>query len=133
MKLPEPVAWRVKDDEASDHYGKSVHAYYDSADIRLDHPNAEKLTALLESLFTESQLREALAQQAEELEQLQEQNTYLDKVASELQDTCDRQAIKLGHHEAVMRQALDALIERDEYRKGEVQYAAIKALEGALK
>lgn len=63
MKLPEPVAWRVKDDEASDHYGKSIHAYYDSADIRLDHPNAEKLTALLESLFTEAQLRELLSKQ----------------------------------------------------------------------
>lgn len=63
MNLPEPVAWRVKDDEASDHYGKSIHAYYDSADIRLDHPNAEKLTALLESLYTEAQIREALAHQ----------------------------------------------------------------------
>lgn len=64
MKLPKPVAWRVKDDEASDHYGKLIHVYYDGADIRLDHPNAKKLTALLESLFTEAQLREALAQQA---------------------------------------------------------------------
>lgn len=57
MKLPDPVAWRIKDDDASEHYGKDIHVYYDSADIRLDHPDAAKLTALLESLYSADQLR----------------------------------------------------------------------------
>lgn len=63
MKLPEPVAWRLKDEDASEHYAKTIHVYYDGADIRLDHPSAYKLTALLEPLFTEAQLRESLARQ----------------------------------------------------------------------
>lgn len=50
--VQEPVAWRLKDEDASTTYGKSIYAYYDAADIRLDHPDAKKLTVLLEPLYT---------------------------------------------------------------------------------
>lgn len=75
------------------------------------------------------------ARQSAELKQLQEQNTNLDNIASELQSTCDRQAVKLASHEAVMRQALNLLGPTApeccgcEYEWNE----AIKALEAALK
>ena len=50
--VQEPAAWRLLDEEASEHYGKPIHVYYDSADIRLDHPDAKRLTALLQPVFT---------------------------------------------------------------------------------
>lgn len=54
----EPVAWRLKDEEASDRYGKPIHVYYDCADIRLDHPDASKLTNMLEPLYTAPQAQQ---------------------------------------------------------------------------
>lgn len=56
--LPKPTIWRMKDSEATDHYGKPIHVYYDGADLRLDHPDIEKMTALLEPLFTSEQVQE---------------------------------------------------------------------------
>lgn len=44
-----------------------------------------------------------------EVNQLKEQNTYLDKVTSELQDLCDRQASMLGKRDAVLDQVLELL------------------------
>lgn len=73
-----------------------------------------------------SMIRERDAQVA----QLQEQNTYLDKVASELQDLCDRQAKMLGERDAVLRQALDALeINQANWKEKD---KAIEAIKGVL-
>lgn len=78
MKLPEPLAWVHKND-----FG------------RLMFSSSPTVPPWSFPVFTEAQLREALAHQADELKQLQDQNTALDA--------------KLASHEAVMRQALEAL------------------------
>ena len=59
--LPKPTIWRLKDDEATEHYGRPIHIYYDGADLRLGHQDTEKMTALLEPLFTSEQVLEAIA------------------------------------------------------------------------
>ena len=53
--VQEPVAWRLKDEDASEHYGKDIYVYYDTSDIHMDHPDASKLTALLDPLYTAPQ------------------------------------------------------------------------------
>lgn len=53
--VQEPVAWRLKDEDASEHYGKDIYVYYDASDIHMDHPDASKLTALLDPLYTAPQ------------------------------------------------------------------------------
>lgn len=72
MTLPEPVAWRLKDKDASSHHDKQIYVYYDISDIRTEHPDAVKVTSALEALFTEAQLREALAQQETAMRQVLE-------------------------------------------------------------
>lgn len=64
------------------------------------------------------------------VDDLEQAVTNLDNIASELQNTCDRQAMRLASNEAVMRMALEALncSELDEKR-----YLAIAALEEQLK
>lgn len=79
------------------------------------------------------------AQLQEHCRQLEEQNAYLDGVASELQDTCDRQASLSLKQREVMQQALEALNQhcrfstRDKTDAIDNGIAAIKALEEALK
>lgn len=63
--LPKPTVWRLKDEDATEHYGKPIHVYYDGADLRLDHPDIEKMTALLEPLFTSEHVREAVLAERE--------------------------------------------------------------------
>lgn len=45
------VAYRLRDEEASTHYGKDVYVYWSENEFR-DHPNKPKLLALLEPLYT---------------------------------------------------------------------------------
>lgn len=105
-KLPEPTVWMTPSGEGFMMRWK---------------PPVTEVAMGWDAMFTEAQLREALAQQAEELKHLQEQNTALDA--------------KLASHEDVMRQALNFLgptapeCSGCEYEWNE----AIKALEGALK
>ena len=82
--------------------------------------------------YTEDQLIVALARY-EEFGTIQEQNIYLDKVASELQDLCDRQAFRLASQEVVMKQALEALKVYKQGFRCPYTAPAIKALEEALK
>ena len=156
MKLPEPVAWSVTWDKC--HCGNFFQRqeYATAHKQRLDAKFPQDAREVV-GLFDEAQLREALAQQYDEMKQLQEQNTYLDKVAAELQDLCDRQAKKLeilpaspvfhtgdaavaylhGHkqaadkYEAVMRQALKCLKNSNAVSFDDLH--AIKALEEQLK
>ncbi len=110
MKLPEPVAWMYTNVQSGDIEVSANH----------DEKQDEREYWHRAPLFTEDQLREALASQAEELEQLQEQNTALDA--------------KLAQQEAVMKMALEALNQDVEaYWDGYPYAEAIKALEDALK
>lgn len=88
MKLPEPVAWMFTNVQSGD---IEVSANPDEKQDEREYWHSSPL-------FTEAQLCEALASQADELEQLQEQNTCLDNIASELQSTCGWQASKLAIH-----------------------------------
>ena len=79
---------------------------------------------------------ELIAEAHAEVKQLQEQNTYLDKVSSELQDLCDRQAKMLGERDAVLKQALVALEHVKpmvgSYWGGTSHDEAISAIKGVL-
>jgi hypothetical protein len=70
-------------------------------------------------LYAKEQMQEAVDQ----ITQIQEQNTYLDKVASNLQDLCDKQAKMLADRDAVLRQALEALERTETYLRIEVNEA----------
>jgi hypothetical protein len=63
----------------------------------------------------------------------QQENADLDRIASDLQDTCDKQAKKLAESEALLKQALEALtpwIGRDASHTE--QYAAYHAIKERL-
>lgn len=47
----EPVAWRLPDTEASDHYGKDIFVYYGKADF-VKGTKPEKVFEVLEPLYT---------------------------------------------------------------------------------
>ncbi len=46
----EVLAYRLRDEEASTHYGKDVYVYWSKDEFR-DHPDKPKLLALLEPLY----------------------------------------------------------------------------------
>jgi hypothetical protein len=71
-----------------------------------------RAAALEENEKLQSDLRDymlAANAEAELVDELQEENAYLDRIASELQDTCHKQAERLAESEALLRQALDCL------------------------
>lgn len=113
MKLPEPVAWMDRD-----------------GDVYKETPELSR--APHQKLFTESQLRELLAQQTNQLKQLQEQNTYLDRVASEIQNTCEKQERKLEQQKLVMELALKCLSCIVMFEDGEID-GVVVLLKDALK
>ena len=82
MNLPEPVAWMFTNVQSGDI----------EVSANPDEKQDEREYWRSASLFTGSQLREALASKAAELEQLQEQNTALDA--------------KLARQEAAMQHVL---------------------------
>lgn len=47
----QPVAWRLRDDEASKHYGQDVFVYFSANEFK-ETPSKQKLLALLEPLYT---------------------------------------------------------------------------------
>jgi uncharacterized Zn finger protein (UPF0148 family) len=63
-------------------------------------------------------------------EQLREQNTELDRIASELQDTCHKQAKKMAEYEALLQQALATL--EDVFGKNKVDVGIITAIKERL-
>jgi DNA repair exonuclease SbcCD ATPase subunit len=64
----------------------------------------------------------------------QEENASLDRIASDLQDTCDKQAKKLAESEALLKQALEALETCDAAHPsdGGRQWYDDKAVEAAI-
>jgi hypothetical protein len=77
-------------------------------------------------LYAKEQMQEAVDQ----ITQIQEQNTYLDKVASNLQDLCDKQAKMLADRDAVLRQALEAF--KDQTDLDIISEKAVAAIKGVL-
>ena len=59
IKLPEPAGYRLRDTEASEHYAKEIHVYYDLCDFK-EGVDPTKYVDGLQKLYTEDQLKQAI-------------------------------------------------------------------------
>ena len=60
-----PAAYRLRDEEASDHYGRDLFVYWSPSEIRHKAPGAEKLIGLLDPLYDRATLDSAVTLERE--------------------------------------------------------------------
>ena len=65
-----PAAYRLRDEEASEHYGRDLFVYWSPSEIRHKAPGAEKLIGLLDPLYDRATLDSAVTLERERMRAL---------------------------------------------------------------